>query len=231
MQAGVLRPDQIDEETRPANLWRELAPVDLVLDWGEHRIITFAWANCLCPYFTDVLWPDFDEQAFECAALLIESVARRYRARVMTKPDGGCFARYRLISVFGVNTRGHRCAFIAVSSLLLRWLSVCRAAWEWGQLRFLPRVHSGLAGGAVWFVIGATKLFLLLPEYHNIRQPLVEMSLWASLDGGLSRYCCAIFIPVRRQSGATQKHCVPGFRFVNYCAIFLGHAGAARPAP
>ena len=41
----------------------ELAPVDLVIRTGEHRISNFLWQIAYAElYFTDVLWPDFDEQ-------------------------------------------------------------------------------------------------------------------------------------------------------------------------
>ncbi len=58
------------------------------------------------------------------------------------------------------------------------------AAWEWGQL-------SGFAARSqrvCWrcCVVCYWRDAILLPEYHhtNIRQPLVEMSLWASLMVG-----------------------------------------------
>lgn len=50
VQAGVLRPDQIDEERLGQQIcMHELAPVDLVIRTGESiALVTFALANCLC---------------------------------------------------------------------------------------------------------------------------------------------------------------------------------------
>ncbi|EOG3262159.1 phosphatidate cytidylyltransferase, partial [Salmonella enterica] len=91
--------------------------------------------------------------------------------------------KYRLISAFVLIP-----AVIAALFLLppvgfaIITLVVCMlAAWEWGQL-------SGFAARSqrVWLAVLCGLLLalmlFLLPEYHhNIRQPLVEMSLWASL--------------------------------------------------
>lgn len=49
VQQGNLQPDQIDEEMLNQHVcMHELAPVDLVIRTGEHRISNFALANCLC---------------------------------------------------------------------------------------------------------------------------------------------------------------------------------------
>lgn len=69
------------------------------------------------------------------------------------------------------------------------------AAWEWGQL-------SGFAARSqrVWLAVLCGLLLalmlFLLPEYHhNIRQPLVEMSLWASLGWWVVALLLVLFYP------------------------------------
>ncbi|PVJ68566.1 (2E,6E)-farnesyl- diphosphate-specific ditrans,polycis-undecaprenyl-diphosphate synthase, partial [Salmonella enterica subsp. enterica serovar Senftenberg] len=82
VQAGVLRPDQIDEERLGQQIcMHELAPVDLVIrTGGEHRISNFLlWQIAYAElYFTDVLWPDFDEQDFEGALHAFANRERRF---------------------------------------------------------------------------------------------------------------------------------------------------------
>ncbi|WP_460924219.1 undecaprenyl diphosphate synthase family protein, partial [Staphylococcus aureus] len=59
----------------------ELAPVDLVIrTGGEHRISNFLlWQIAYAElYFTDVLWPDFDEQDFEGALNAFANRERRF---------------------------------------------------------------------------------------------------------------------------------------------------------
>ncbi len=66
----------------------ELAPVDLVIrTGGEHRISNFLlWQIAYAElYFTDVLWPDFDEQDFEGA---LHAFANRERRFGGTEPGG-----------------------------------------------------------------------------------------------------------------------------------------------
>lgn len=71
VREGRLLPEQIAEDTLSPHLClNELAPVDLVIrTGGEHRISNFLiWQVAYAElYFTDVLWPDFDEQVFEGA--------------------------------------------------------------------------------------------------------------------------------------------------------------------
>ncbi|MXG37236.1 di-trans,poly-cis-decaprenylcistransferase, partial [Escherichia coli] len=70
VQNGLLRPEQITEDMLSQQVcMHELAPVDLVIrTGGEHRISNFLiWQIAYAElYFTDVLWPDFAEQDFDC---------------------------------------------------------------------------------------------------------------------------------------------------------------------
>ncbi|WP_159565837.1 (2E,6E)-farnesyl-diphosphate-specific ditrans,polycis-undecaprenyl-diphosphate synthase [Budvicia diplopodorum] len=84
---GILLPDAIDEQTlnQRINL-SELAPVDLVIrTGGEHRISNFLlWQIAYAElYFTEVLWPDFDELVFEGA---LNAFAQRERRFGGTEP-------------------------------------------------------------------------------------------------------------------------------------------------
>ena len=78
----IVEPDQIDEEMLNQHVcMHELAPVDLVIrTGGEHRISNFLlWQIAYAElYFTDVLWPDFDEQDFEGALNAFANRERRF---------------------------------------------------------------------------------------------------------------------------------------------------------
>ena len=82
VQEGLLRPDQITEESLTSQLcMNQLAPVDLVIrTGGEHRISNFLlWPIAYAEfYFTDVLWPDFDEHVFEGALNAFSLRERRF---------------------------------------------------------------------------------------------------------------------------------------------------------
>ncbi|WP_293649175.1 (2E,6E)-farnesyl-diphosphate-specific ditrans,polycis-undecaprenyl-diphosphate synthase [uncultured Pantoea sp.] len=82
VQEGLLRPDQITEENLSAHLCMQgLASVDLVIrTGGEHRISNFLlWQIAYAEfYFTDVLWPDFDEHVFEGALNAFSLRERRF---------------------------------------------------------------------------------------------------------------------------------------------------------
>lgn len=69
VQAGILSPNQIDEDALCRCIcMHELAPVDLVIrTGGEHRISNFLlWQIAYAElFFTDVLWPDFNEVIFK----------------------------------------------------------------------------------------------------------------------------------------------------------------------
>ncbi len=78
--AGTLNPADITEERIQARLCvRELPEPDLFIrTGGEQRISNFLlWQLSYTElYFTDVLWPDFDKQAFDVA---LQSFAQRQR--------------------------------------------------------------------------------------------------------------------------------------------------------
>lgn len=75
-------------------------------------------------------------------------------------------------------------------------LVVCMlAAWEWGQLSgFSSRTQR------VWLAVLCGLLLALmlfsLPEYHhNLHQPVVEWSLWASLVWWIVALVLVLFYP------------------------------------
>ncbi|BAO00415.1 UppS protein [Candidatus Pantoea carbekii] len=82
VQEGILHPDQITEESLASYLcMQELAPVDLVIrTGGEHRISNFLlWQIAYAEFwFTDILWPDFDEHVFKGALNAFSLRERRY---------------------------------------------------------------------------------------------------------------------------------------------------------
>ena len=82
VQEGLVRPDQIEEATLAQHLClNDLAPVDLVIrTGGEHRISNFLlWQVAYAEFFfTDTLWPDFDEQVFEGALNAFAQRERRF---------------------------------------------------------------------------------------------------------------------------------------------------------
>jgi len=82
VREGTLLPDQIDEDALCQHVClHELAPVDLVIrTGGEHRISNFLlWQIAYAElYFTDVLWPDFDEHVFEGALNAFAQRERRF---------------------------------------------------------------------------------------------------------------------------------------------------------
>ncbi|SFN16397.1 undecaprenyl diphosphate synthase [Izhakiella capsodis] len=89
VQEGQVRPDQITEQTLEQHLcMHDLPPVDLVIrTGGEQRISNFLlWQVAYAEfYFTNVLWPDFDEQVFEGALNAFAQRERRFGGAV---PDG-----------------------------------------------------------------------------------------------------------------------------------------------
>ncbi|MEH0875944.1 (2E,6E)-farnesyl-diphosphate-specific ditrans,polycis-undecaprenyl-diphosphate synthase [Pectobacterium cacticida] len=82
VQEGLLRPDSISEASLCQYIClNDLAPVDLVIrTGGEHRISNFLlWQIAYAElYFTDVLWPDFDEHVFEGALNAFAQRERRF---------------------------------------------------------------------------------------------------------------------------------------------------------
>ncbi|WWO96317.1 MAG: polyprenyl diphosphate synthase [Candidatus Dasytiphilus stammeri] len=82
VRAGKLLPNQIEESifSRYVCL-NEIAPLDLVIrTGGEQRISNFLlWQIAYTElYFTDVLWPDFDENIFEIALNICSQRKRRF---------------------------------------------------------------------------------------------------------------------------------------------------------
>ncbi len=90
VQAGMLDPDQIDEERVAGALsFAGVADPDLLIRTaGEQRISNFMLWQCAYTelYFTEVLWPDFDEGALDEA---LADYARRQRrfGRVVEPED------------------------------------------------------------------------------------------------------------------------------------------------
>lgn len=82
VQEGILCPEQIDEEALCRVVcMNELAPVDLVIrTGGEHRISNFLlWQIAYAElFFTNVLWPDFDDAVFQCALNAFAQRERRF---------------------------------------------------------------------------------------------------------------------------------------------------------
>lgn len=82
VQKGVLYPEEIDEDTLCRVIcMNELAPVDLVIrTGGEHRISNFLlWQIAYAElFFTNVLWPDFDDAVFESALNAFAQRERRF---------------------------------------------------------------------------------------------------------------------------------------------------------
>ncbi|WP_331828288.1 polyprenyl diphosphate synthase [Candidatus Blochmannia sp. SNP] len=82
VQKGILSPNQIDEDTLCRYVcMHELAPVDLVIrTGGEHRISNFLlWQIAYAElFFTDVLWPDFNDITFKRALNTFMKRERRF---------------------------------------------------------------------------------------------------------------------------------------------------------
>jgi undecaprenyl diphosphate synthase len=83
--AGEIRPEEIDEAAMAALLQtRDLPPLDLLIRTsGEVRLSNFllwqaAYAELV---FTDTLWPDFDEAAFNAALAEFARRQRRFGGR------------------------------------------------------------------------------------------------------------------------------------------------------
>lgn len=89
VQDGQLLAHEIDEQALNRQIcMNDLPPVDLVIrTGGEYRISNFLlWQIAYAEfYFTDVLWPDFNEQDFEGALHAFASRERRFGGTV---PDG-----------------------------------------------------------------------------------------------------------------------------------------------
>ncbi len=88
--AGELRPEQIDETQIERELQTfDLAPPDLCIRTaGEHRISNFLlWQMAYSEfYFSELFWPDFDEQAMYAALTDYASRERRFGGRNEAMP-------------------------------------------------------------------------------------------------------------------------------------------------
>lgn len=82
VQAGKLTPEQINEELFQQNLvTKEQPQVDLLIRTsGEQRISNFLlWQISYAElFFTDVLWPDFEQQHFNLAIWTYQQRERRF---------------------------------------------------------------------------------------------------------------------------------------------------------
>ncbi|VFP82953.1 polyprenyl diphosphate synthase [Candidatus Erwinia haradaeae] len=82
VQDGKLHPDQIEEKTLSAHLClNQIVPVDLLIrTGGECRISNFLlWQVAYAElWFTEILWPDFDEFVFEGAINAFLKRERRF---------------------------------------------------------------------------------------------------------------------------------------------------------
>lgn len=88
VKVGKLEPDQIDESLlAPYLCLHDLPPVDLVIrTGGEYRISNFLlWQIAYAEfYFTDVLWPDFNEDIFKGALYAFAQRERRFGGTTFT---------------------------------------------------------------------------------------------------------------------------------------------------
>ncbi len=82
VQQGEIAPEQIDENCFNSKISTyEMPELDLLIrTGGEHRISNFLLWQCAYAelYFTDVLWPDFNEDAFQSAVNDFKSRQRRF---------------------------------------------------------------------------------------------------------------------------------------------------------
>lgn len=113
--------------------------------------------------------------------------------------------KYRLISAFVLIPVVIAALFLLPPvGFALVTLAVCMlAAWEWGQLSgFTSRTQR------VWLAVLCGLLLAVMlftiPEYHhNVHQPLVEGSLWASLGWWIAALLLVLFYPA---SAALWRH-------------------------
>lgn len=89
VQNGMLNPNQIDEDTLcKCVCMNELAPVDLVIrTGGEYRISNFLlWQIAYAElFFTDVLWPDFNDVIFKRALNDFMKRERRFGKKTLVE--------------------------------------------------------------------------------------------------------------------------------------------------
>ena len=81
LKAGIIDENDINKELVSKHMFNNLPPVDLVIRTsGEYRISNFMlWSLAYAElYFTDVLWPDFDENELDKALNSFKKRDRRY---------------------------------------------------------------------------------------------------------------------------------------------------------
>lgn len=81
VQDGKLNIEDINQDLYSKYLFKELPPIDLLIRTsGEYRISNFMlWQMAYAEfYFTDVLWPDFDEKEMDNAINAFNKRDRRY---------------------------------------------------------------------------------------------------------------------------------------------------------
>ena len=81
VQEGSLQISDIDCDTIEQNLYQQLPPIDLLIRTsGEYRISNFMlWQMAYAEfYFTDVLFPDFDEKELDLAIQEYQKRNRRF---------------------------------------------------------------------------------------------------------------------------------------------------------
>lgn len=81
VQTGELKIEEITEKTIEENLYQQLPPIDfLIRTSGEYRISNFMlWQMAYAEfYFTDVLFPDFDEKQLDIALEEYQNRNRRF---------------------------------------------------------------------------------------------------------------------------------------------------------
>lgn len=162
--------------------------MDLVIrTGGEHRISNFLlWQIAYAElYFTDVLWPDFDENVFEGALNAFAQRERRFGELHLSMPlhPRGTLLKYRLITALILIPVVIGALFLLPPvGFAIVTLVVCMlAAWEWGQLAgFASRTQRIWLAILCGFLLVA--MLLSLPEYqHSPHHLLVSTPLWLSM--------------------------------------------------
>lgn len=82
VEKGEIKPENIDEDLITKNLYTANTPAPdlLIRTSGEKRLSNFLlWQMAYSEmYFTDILWPDFDREAFKEAILSYQNRERRF---------------------------------------------------------------------------------------------------------------------------------------------------------
>ncbi len=81
VKEGIIDVNDINKEMYNNYMFNDLPPIDLMIRTsGEYRISNFMlWQMAYSElYFTDTLWPDFDEKEFDLALLSFNERDRRY---------------------------------------------------------------------------------------------------------------------------------------------------------